>query len=156
MNSFEDSSFEHSSFQEDSLDSKSFQRTALTPELPQLQRRTLTTELAELERRTLTPELAELERPALHTELAHFARTALKKAASSLELPTAQLCLERSSSLLSGTKLSTAWPQGGVLRRQLLSTQLTSLTLTAWSLWPPCGSSLPVGASPERKLLLSA
>ena len=43
-----------------------------------------------------------------------------------------------------------------LLSRQLLATQLTSLTLTAWSLWPTCGSSLPVGASPERKLLLSA
>ena len=63
------------------MDSKSFQRTALTPELAQLQRRTLTTELAELERTTLTPELAELEKTALHIE-----HPALKQEVQSFEL----------------------------------------------------------------------
>ena len=114
------SNFADSSFQEDSLDSQSFQSTALT------------TELAQLQRRTLTPELAELEQPALYTEHAQLEATDLKKAASSLEFSTAQLCFrEGSFSHLCGPKLLKAWPQGGVLSNQLPLS--SSLTLTSLS-----------------------
>ena len=139
-NSFEDSSFDDSSFQEASLNSKSFQSTALT------------TELAQLQRRTLTLELAELARPALHTEPEQLTEPSFQ----SLEFSPAQLCRkgslrapfgQRSFSLLSGTKLFTAWPQGGVLRRQLLSTSLPSLLDSFCLTLPRCGSSLPSGAS---------
>ena len=162
-NSFEDSSSEDSSLQEDSLDRASFQRTALTTELAQLQRRTLTTELAELERRTLTTELAELERrtlttelaeldsTALHTELEQPKQTALKKAASSIDLTTAQLCVGVGSfSNLCGSQLGTAGPQGGVLND---SFPTLSLTLDQLELCYMHGSSLPAGASGQRKLL---
>ena len=112
----------------------------MTTELAQLQRRTLTTELAELERRTLTTELAEFDSTALHTELEQPEDTALKKAASSLELTTAQLCKTRKLSHPGGVKHQDRLTPRGSAKWHL---PCHSLTLTSLSFHRFGGSSLP-------------
>ena len=158
QHSFEESSFDQSSLEESSLNTGSFEQSSYRTnsfEHRSFEARgfsessfrddSFATELAELARRPLRP-----ERPALHLELPELDETALKKAALSLELSMAhlQLCLRSSTLFLGGPKLSTVWPQGGVVKGELLPAyQLDSDQLEL--VWIHPGSSfLP---APSRK-----
>ena len=114
--SFDKSSFEESSFEQSSLRAHSFQDDSFHDK--------------NFQRKTSTPEFAQLERTALHTELSHLEQRALEKAASRLELSTAQLC-GKLGLFLGGGSLHTSPRRGGVLRGKLALPSLPAY-LTAW------------------------
>ena len=114
--SFHKNSFEHSSLEESSLEAESL--PGLSPTLPselaKPGRQPWATELSAALRTAFPTELLQLAHSALHTELAELQQETFKE--------VSLLCFrEGSFSLLPcGPKLLTAWPQGGVLRAQLL------------------------------------